>query len=415
MQVSLNRGRRRRVVLDEAMQSDLSEQEPARPIPSNAPTPEDPSPSYSEGARRRFQLRTTDLIPKRMFTLVAVISVLLSAVLGIILLDSFAAGWIEVIGQRGVDMFTIGLPSSLSTWFSALILILTAIACLQIYVLRQHRRDDYRGVYRWWLWMALILLFASLNNVVGIVEVAMTAVGHLFKADSGFTAGWGWVLVKFGVLALLIGRFGFEMRISRGAMVGCAIIFATYCGALVVESNVAAAEFAGRYQMTFGNFLLFGQVAVFTVVLVFSRYIYLEAHGLVKVRVKKEKKEKVAKPKRVRKSKKKSAATEKDESEEKAPAKEKVAARKSKRQAEPAKEPPKKERQSSRILSTPLGSRKAKPQANEPAKSKSKKVSSSEQEDSGVGDEIQSLEGKTLSKSERRRLKKLQRRQNRAA
>ncbi len=406
MPVSINRGRRRRVVLDEVVQSECVVPAPAKP----APAPENDTPDdnvYSPRARRRFQLRTTDLIPKRAFTLAAIICVLLSAWLGIVLLDIHAPSWEAVIGSDGVEALTIGGRASLSVWFSAFILILTAIACLQVFLLRQHRRDDYRGVYRWWLWMAGILLLASLNNVVGVASIAKTALGHLIES-SEYSAGWGWGIVKFGVLAALVGRFGYEMRVSRGALIGCSLIMAAYCGALVIESSSTVSQFANQYQVSFGNLILLGQIAVFTVVLVYSRFIYLEAHGLIKMvqpesKQRRTTKKSKASSKRRAETSKKKRDVEQDESEvDVKPSK--VAARKSPKKSEVDGQPEEK---------SPRVSRKTKKQTVAEPAIQTQAMDSSQ--DAELDAEIESLEGKTLSKSERRRLKKLQRRQSRAA
>lgn len=403
MQIRRSNQRRRILSLDDTPNTDTCEAPTAARAESSSAPPATPEckTEYSKRARRRYQLRTTDLIPKRAWSLTVVILLLLSAVFGIVLLDNAANSWSDVIGESGVQTLTIGTNTSLSNWFSSFILILTALGCLQIYLLRQHRSDDYRGVYRWWLWMAAILVFASLNAVTGIINIGATLVGHLFSSPENFTVGWGWTLVKFSVLAVLVGRFGYEMRISRGALIGCCVVFFLYSSALIVNAIELPAAAAQQYKLTYGNFMMLGKIAVFAVVLLYSRFIYLEAHGLVKPRVKADK---PAKKKSIKK-KKKTAQPKPAKSAEKQTAPEKT-----KRQTQPA---------AKKKTATPVKKSKsvaAKPTSPAPESSKPKRKSKSsantDEHDRQLQAEIDELESnQSLSKSERRRLRKLQRRQ----
>ena len=405
MQIRRTNNQRRRILsLEDGGSSPVSETSSDLTVemtPRTETTSTDCKSDYSKRARRRYQLRTTDLIPKRAWSVTAVILLLMSVVIGIILLDGAASGWEHAIGAKGVKTLSIGSESSLSNWFSSFLLILTALGCLQVFLLRQHRSDDYRGVYRWWLWMALILILASLNAVTGIFNVGLTLVGHLFDRPENFSVGWGWALVKFSILAVFIARFGFEMRVSRGAVAGCCVVFLIYASAIFV-GTFELPTLAEQYKLTYGNLMMFGKIAVFSAVLLYSRFIYLDAHGLVKQRVRAEKPVRKKATKKKEPKGKKQTATRK-ETEKPSPQKTEKSDRK-KRKPEPAAE---KKSRKSKSESKVAASESPKP--TKPSKPKSD--ARREEHDRELQAEIDELQSRNLSKSERRRLRKLQRRQ----
>lgn len=260
---------------------------------------------YAEGAQRRYQSKTTDLIPKRPWV-VAVLLLLLGGSIAILnVLAHYAPQWEPWIGTEGIAAMQLTGRATLSGWFTSLLLVISGFASLQIYALRQHRRDDYRGSYRIWLWIAVLLLIASANCVVDLSAI----VTHLFqsatKTDLSNTPLW-WVMVQLTALMLLIARGIYEIRESKGTIAMVTLVWLSYTAATLLKLPANERLFTQidtvDQPTLLGNLVLIGTAATTAGVLMFARFVYLQALGLITVkeksnRSKKVKKSKVAQPK----------------------------------------------------------------------------------------------------------------------
>lgn len=279
------RQRRRRVTLDTA-QSEESRAEPrAKQSCQSAPRRPAARP-YTQGARRSRQFKTTDLIPKRLWSVVAAIALLLAAIAGLNLLHLNSPDWVEVIGEEGVACLSLESGRSLGVWYSNFLLLLTSCVSLQIFLLRQHRRDDYRGSYRIWMWLALIFLLASAASVTGVSTLFRNVVSNTLGSQEGGGSTLFWVVaIKLVGLSLLIIRGLIEVRHSKLAFVGLVAVFLTYSMAhLINEVPDVQAQSSDYIHAALGNCLLFGSTALFVSVLAYARFVYLSANGLVLVK-----------------------------------------------------------------------------------------------------------------------------------
>jgi hypothetical protein len=88
---------------------------------------------------------------------------------------------------------------SLAGWLSQILLVVAAAVALVVRLMRRHRRDDYRGRYRAWGWLAAIFIGASfaaqvpLARLVGLLVVEAT--GIPFGPD-----GFGWWVAAMSLL-----------------------------------------------------------------------------------------------------------------------------------------------------------------------------------------------------------------------
>lgn len=279
------RQRRRRVTLDTA-QSEESRAEPRADQPCQS-TPRRPAARpYTQGARRSRQFKTTDLIPKRLWSVAAAIALLLAAIAGLNLLHLNSPDWVEVIGEEGVAALSLESGRSLGVWYSNFLLLLTSCVSLQIFLLRQHRRDDYRGSYRIWMWLALIFLIASAASVTGVSTLFRNVVANTLGSQEGGASTLAWVVaIKLVGLSLLIIRGLVEVRHSKLAVVGLVAVFLTYGMAhLINEVPNVQAQSSDYIHAALGNCLLFGSTSLFVSVLAYARFVYLSANGLVAIR-----------------------------------------------------------------------------------------------------------------------------------
>jgi hypothetical protein len=271
------------VVVDPAIHSN--------PSPSNPPTtrpgterPSGDASLYAFGADRRNQPKTTDLIPKRIraFALLTVLIILTIGLLNI--LSAFASSWTNQISVTGVESLGLTGRATLSSWFTSFLLIASGLASLQIYALRQHRRDDYHGSYRLWLWMSMLLLLGSVNCVVDLTAI----IGQLFQSltkVSFASKPWLPLVIKLFVLGTLIARGAYEVRESRGAFALVMFVLIAYCAAAAMQLPATPEIMVNLpHEAIQGNCWLLGTTGIFLAELAYARFIYLQAHGLIKSR-----------------------------------------------------------------------------------------------------------------------------------
>ncbi len=275
MAAGRNNMRRRRVILGEAVQSS-----DVVAFESEANSHEAVK-TYSDAARRRGQLKTTDLIPKRPLPLAIVVA---TVVLSAVLLNFFALtlGTWESLSESAQNIFRFSGVGTLPNWFSSLLLVTTGMASLQIYGMRRHRCDDYNGHYQIWLFLAVLFAIASLNCVVDF---------HAFFVSlaklSGFSGGNGFVVflvAKLIALTALVVRGIMEIRASRAAFVAVIVVWVAYGCAIVAQIPDVQQHLVQENRLIVGNLVLIGNIAVFLTSVFYSRFVYLHANELIEMR-----------------------------------------------------------------------------------------------------------------------------------
>ena len=332
MVVRRSDSRRRRLVVDPSQTTSQVDEEGA-PVSSSKKTTAKTKKelrAYSYGADRRNVSKTTDLFPKRAVSYLLVLLALL-ACLGLINYGAIQAQqWRAQIGDLGVSSLAVSGLGSIGNWFTSLLLILSSLSCLQIFALRKHRCDDYRGTYQIWVWLAGVLLLGSLCCSVDFTSIARYTVESLTQV-SFFEKPWLAPAIVISLLAILFARAIFEVRRSRGSMAwfSAALVGFTVAALLQLHSvsDSVLMEFDSK-AMT-GNCILFATSALLMAHLTYVRFVFLRAHGLIKLKVKKKK---AAKPKRKARTTAKTTAKPKAKAK---PAKAKPVKAKSKTKAKP--------------------------------------------------------------------------------
>lgn len=281
-----NDQRRRRVVIDEALQLYESDQELGgvveRRLDETASAEESlpgEQTGYSKRARRRHQMRTTDLIPKR-WTAVAGLAIILLASMALLNLGDWLA---NSLPANLSDRLRIGQAGSVSAWFSSVLFILSGLASLQIYALRQHRQNDYLGTYRVWLLFALLLLAGSLNCIVAGDELASSWLPAI-----GLGAGsivWLLVIKLAGLLAVFI-RGAIEVRASRATLALVSVVWLVYTAVTVLQFPlVRESQWVEQQpEALWGNLPILAHVGLFVTLVWFARHVFLVANGLISER-----------------------------------------------------------------------------------------------------------------------------------
>lgn len=390
--------RRRRLVVDPAKTSESAtsvEESQVKPKRSRD------SSAYGYGADRRNQLKTTDLVPKRPRS-VGFVVVALAILVGLLNYLSVAApAWEPFIGTDGVNALALYGPGTLNGWLCSVLMMLGAMACWQIYALRKHRRDDYRGSYRLWFVMSIVCLTGSMVCSADIGSIAI----HLLGSLTGYSSlPNSWIVPGVLILALtgLTVRVAFEVRQSNGtlAMVAVAWLGFLALATLHIPSVHQAATNLDdpivNDRFLLGNTLLVGGVGMLIAQLTYARFIFLHAHGLIQPAVRQKTKVK-SKPKKSTKTQAKAKKTTKS-------------------QAKPAS----KSKGGATRTTKPKSSQPAKPTSRSNAKTKSPSKPAVKKTDgaskSNVGDnDSEDANILKMSKSKRRKLRKQQQQKRRAA
>lgn len=341
--------------------------------------------SYFSKAKRRHQPRLTDLIPVRTWP-VCLVGIGLVAILGSIV-------WLDQFIRANADAttfvaFLFGDQASIANWMQSTGMLVTGVICYLIYVLRSHRCDDYKGTYRLWSGLAVICIVASATSQIHLLPAVISAFdsqGWNEKLDAAMLLR----VVAIVAVLLVSVRTWFELRHSRLATTSFYVAVIAYFGSVFIANGVFNSVLNELTRATSrGGLMLLAHFAWFYSVLLFARYVYLDAHGLIKT---------VEKP--AKQKSKKTAAESKNTRQKTKPVTKKT---------ESAKETNQRPREVA-AKNIPATEEKVEKQ---PVKSSTKEVDDQPSEMKALAAKA---EAQTLSKSERRRMRKLAKRNQRAA
>jgi hypothetical protein len=390
--------RRRRVLMDEIAAP--SESDGADAALAAASGAKGPVRAYSSAVLSERQLKVTDLLPIRPLSVVILILLGLTGLAAIEAIHIHAVTLPLTDGGAHLAALDVRQRGSLAAWYSSALLATAAAIALVIFGVRSHRVDDYRGRYRIWLWAAAALLWLSLDAATGVHEalglaVSLLAGKQLLTATlaAGCTVTW-FVLygLIFGTLWIRLAIEVWSSLLSFAALSLAAVMY-LFGGLLRLEVLSAGSPLVA--PVVGSTVMLLAHLSLVTAVFLYGRHVYLDARGRLKVHIDPDKK----------KPRPKSRATLKVVKGD-APAENSVESQKPAARAAPAKPT-----DGFRFGAAPSSTNAAARPGATISKASLNTASADEDED----DEDDGSFGQNLSKSERRRLKKLARQQQRRA
>jgi len=157
----------------------------------------------------------------------------------------------------------------------------TSATCLIVYSIRRHRIDDYRGRYRVWLAACGACLLLSANSVVRFHDLLATALSH-YSGWSALRDGAIWWLIILGLpLTWIVVRAIVDVKESRLAtwllatsVCGYVVAAATHLGAIAVADARVESVIAGAGMLMSHWFVLAAAVT-------YARFVVLDAQGLI--------------------------------------------------------------------------------------------------------------------------------------
>ncbi|QDU31059.1 hypothetical protein ETAA8_62120 [Anatilimnocola aggregata] len=398
--------RRRRVLMDEI--ATPSDTDKAQATTSS----KGPVRAYSESVLSDRQKRVSEFIPLRPFAVIATILLLLTAVAGIEALYIFATppgGYAKInpaqikagatTAEHPFAALDLDARGNIGSWFSSLMFAGGVLMVYSLLSIRAHRVDDYRGRYRVWWWVGVALAWASIDTATGLHD----ALGHALQLLAGDGMPGGHKLLWVGIYGLIFGTLGlrasFEIWSSLAAMVAASCAALLYFAGIALHLEMAPLPGGHVLQTVISSSLtLLAHVSLITAVLLYARHVHFDAQGRLMVTV-----DASPKAKKKPKSKAKLAVVADDDAEKKPAAKDKKEADKKevdKKEAPTAAKP-------AAASGLKFGSSTA-PTASASISSKTNTAPSNYADDDDEDEDED--EDSNLSKSERRRLKKLARR-----
>jgi hypothetical protein len=278
--------RRRRVLIEESLSDGArgNQKTGATPNTGERRRSSKQATAYTAEALAERQPSITALIPHRVWTLL----VLLLGCLTVIAAFEAAYGNLRLWPRenwlcacRSLDLRAHG---ELAACFSSLMLAAAGLQSFLIFRLRRHRTDDYRGRYRLWAWIPLVWLAIALGGSThlgeDLSELAGQVLGPTYQQAKAF-----WTPLAVGCLwTLLAVRLGVEVRRCWTSLVF--LLMATLCYLVVSLQGAGLVTPPGEVLsvMAASTASMLGHLSVFMATAAYSRYVFLEAHGRISSR-----------------------------------------------------------------------------------------------------------------------------------
>lgn len=187
-----------------------------------------PVEAYGARVHRRLEGRWFSLVPVRRRTMTSVASVLLGIAALLCAAHYAAYTWPSLAYNEAVSRpLRLDRPDSFGRLFTIAMLAACAGASLLIYQLRRYRNDDYQGRYRLWRLVLVVMLMASINSLVSLIDWGGALLDAAFgKRVALAGADWLQIVVSIGGTILAL-RLLAEMRRCRFALATMALCCAT--------------------------------------------------------------------------------------------------------------------------------------------------------------------------------------------
>jgi len=272
--------RRRRVLADEAAAS-------AATVSRAARREREDTPRYAAAAQPHRQRPITDLVPVRFRWHV------LTWVLALAAIGALQAAYYRTrvpgaaITPQTLAAIDLAAGDSLAGWFRSAVLALAAGVALLVYIIRRHKQDDYRGRYRIWLWAAGCWILASAEATAGWMA---TFAGLMVRLThwAGPYDGIGWRLAPVAlVLAPVAVRLLLDMRDSRLSAGLFAAGGTMWVAVLLFREGILSIETPLAQTMATAALAMSGDVCVLSAMVWHARFVLLDAQGALSPRKRK--------------------------------------------------------------------------------------------------------------------------------
>lgn len=236
--------------------------------------------TYGANVNRRLRGRWFSLVPVKRRAIAAVGFVLLVVVASLGMAHWAATYW-QPLAQRPevARPFYLDRPDSFGTWVRALFLAAAAGTATLIYQLRRYRNDDYRGSYRMWPPVIILIAIGSVDAVAGLFpwlgELIQWGMGRRVVVSGG---DWMRMLLSVGGLALGV-RVLIELRSSKLALASMAIGSLFFAIPLLAQWEVLKPETQARWFLITTSPLI-AAAALWFACAAYLRKLFREVRGI---------------------------------------------------------------------------------------------------------------------------------------
>ncbi len=182
-----------------------------------------PTAHYGSHVRRRLRGRWFSLVPVSRMALSGYALAILGFTALLCLMHYLSVRWEPLaLREELARPFRLDRPDSFGTYAHAIFLLGAAGTSLLVYQLRRYKIDDYKGHYRLWRPVIVLLALMSLNSVCGLVPWAGTVIDTVIgKRVAMAGADWLRIVMAVGgtVLAVRLLAEVHRSRLSLAMMV----------------------------------------------------------------------------------------------------------------------------------------------------------------------------------------------------
>jgi hypothetical protein len=273
--------RRRRVLIEDAGLNLPESPSPPRRGDDAVRASCEPVRTYTEAALSPRQHRVVDLIPTRRWTMLLLALLAIAMATGLEAIYGYVALGSTPLRIDQVPAVDLAAPGSVADWFSSCLLLAAAGLGVLTYLIRRHRADDYRGRYRMWYWVVPLLVLASLEQVADLQTSLRTTLLVLAGIPDYADATLIWSGIVAVITTAVAVRLALEMRACRLAVVSLIVALACYAARQAAELNwILEVPDVFRVMATAGLGLI-GNVHLFLALCLYSRHVYRDARGEV--------------------------------------------------------------------------------------------------------------------------------------
>ncbi len=269
-------GRHRRLLTDELSNSS---DWPACPDWPEDALPPPKSEHYGDADFLEQQLRLFDLIPRRMVSLVFLLTAVMAILAG---LEASYAWMLDRIAHGGARIAALDLAAkgSLGCWFSSLLVLAATMVAMLVYSVRRHRTDDYQGRYRIWLSAAACGLLLATDQAASLRDAFRDAMVVLTGTTLTGDGTLWWVVFYALVFGAVGSRLLMDMRPSLPSM-GLLLVGAI-AHTLAVVGRLGWIPLADGHRVMFlTGAEMVGNLSLLAAMIVHARYVILDAEGLL--------------------------------------------------------------------------------------------------------------------------------------
>ncbi len=265
--------RRRRVLVDESRTD-------ATYTPRIFRTHDDSGPTsrYTNSALNSMQAPIAAYVPLRRFSLLVWLLTGLIPIVGLVALDSYRSQWVRVLGNGGPQAFDFAASGSLANWLSSMAFASATLLMLGIYSVRQHRRDDHRARFTVWRWAMIAAAFASIDATAGLHRTWQAICQAVFYTPLVGDGSIWWVATWSIVFGGIILRLMFEMRASRLSITWTGIASVAYLVSALLQIGLVPPN-EELSQLVLTTTTLLGHHLFLFAILCYARHVVLEAKG----------------------------------------------------------------------------------------------------------------------------------------